>query len=158
MGDQFGEPIVTMPSEREVRVVRTFQAPRERVFAAYTDPELIPKWWGPYGTTAIVDLLEPWVGGRWRFVVQDPLGGENGFRGVLREFVVPERLVWTFEWEGNPGHVSIDSTTFENLGDRTRIDAVSLFHTQEERDSMLDAGMETGLNETYARLDALLGA
>ena len=158
MNDQSGESIVTMPSEREVKLVRIFGAPRERVFSAYTDPELIPKWWGPYGTTTVVDLLELRVGGRWRFVVRDPLGGENGFRGVLREIAVPERLVWTFEWEGNPGHVSIDSTSFEDLGNHTRIDAVSLFHTRDERDAMLDAGMETGLNETYARLDELLDA
>lgn len=150
------ESMVTRPSEREAQLVRTFDAPRERVFRAYTDPEVIPRWWGPYGTTTTVELLETRPGGRWRFVVRDPLGGENVCSGVVREVVVPELLVWTFEWEGNPGHVSIDTATFEDLGDRTRVDSLSLFHTRTERDALLAAGMEIGLNEAYARLDELL--
>ncbi|HVQ58393.1 MAG TPA: SRPBCC family protein [Solirubrobacterales bacterium] len=150
---------LSTPGEREIHVERIFEAPRERVFAAYTDPELIPQWWGPYGTTTVVDEFEPRAGGRWRFVSQDSGGDEAAFRGVFREVVAPERIVWTFEWEGMPGHVSVETSRFEDLGDgRTKVIADTVFHTGAERDGMLDSGMERGMNETFARLDELLAA
>jgi len=148
--------VVTTPSEREIRVERVFDAPRERVFAVYTDPQLIGEWWGPRGTTTIVDRMDVRTGGGWRFVVRDADGGETAFRGTYRELTPPERIVQTFEWEGMPGHVSVETATFEDLGERTRVTTLSLFHTAEERDGMLGSGMEGGLNETYARLDELL--
>ncbi len=147
---------LTTPGEREIHVERTFDAPRDRVFAAYTDPELIPQWWGPYGTTTTVEELDATAGGRWRFVIHNSDGSETGFRGVFREVIAPERIVWTFEWEGLPGHVSVDTATFEDLGNRTRVVSTTVFHTPEERDGMLESGMEKGMNETYARLDELM--
>jgi uncharacterized protein YndB with AHSA1/START domain len=156
--DAAGKSTVTLPAEREIRVERIFDAPRDRVFAAYTDPELIPRWWGPRGTTTIVDELDATTGGIWRFVMRNEDGSETVFRGVFREVVAPERIVQTFEWDGMPGRVSVDTATFEDLGDRTRIVSTSIFHTPEERDSMLDSGMERGMNETYARLDELLAS
>jgi uncharacterized protein YndB with AHSA1/START domain len=150
---------VTKPSEREIRVERVFDAPRERVFAAYTDPELIPQWWGPFETTTIVEELDPRPGGRWRFRSRGSDGSEIEFRGIFRELVEPERIAMTFEWDGMPGYVSVDTATFEDLGDgRTRIVSTTIFHTQEERDGMIESGMEKGLNESYARLDQLLAA
>ena len=95
-------------------------------------------------------------GGGWRFVSRDSDGSETAFRGTYREIAPPDRIVQTFEWEGMPGHVSVDTAEFEDLGDRTRVISTSLFHTPEERDGMLASGMEGGMNETYARLDALL--
>jgi uncharacterized protein YndB with AHSA1/START domain len=84
-------------------------------------------------------------------------GSETVFRGVFREVTAPERIVQTFEWDGMPGHVSVDMAGFEDLGDgRTRVVSDSIFHTAEERDGMIESGMERGLNETYARLDELL--
>jgi uncharacterized protein YndB with AHSA1/START domain len=147
---------VTTPAEREIRVERTFDAPRERVFAAYIDPELIPQWWGPFETTTIVEELDARPGGRWRFRSRGSDGSEIEFRGVFRELVEPERIGMTFEWDGMPGYVSVDTATFEDLGDRTRIVSTTIFHTQEERDGMLESGMEKGLNESYARLEQLL--
>ena len=147
---------ITTPSEREIRIERVFDAPRGRVFAAYTDPELIPEWWGPRGTTTIVDRMDVRTGGGWRFVMRDPGGGETGFRGTYREVTPPERIVQTFEWEGMPGHVSVETATFEDLGEQTKVTTASIFHTAEERDGMLASGMERGMNETYARLDELL--
>lgn len=148
---------VTLPGEREIHVERTFDGPRERVFAAYIDPEAIPKWWGPRNTTTIVDELDPTAGGKWRFVMRDSDGTETGFRGVFREVTPHERLVQTFEWEGMPGHVSVDTAVFEDLGDgRTKVVSTSIFHTPEERDGMIESGMERGMNETYERLDELL--
>lgn len=156
--DTANQAAVTKPSEREIRVERVFDAPRERVFAAYTDPELISQWWGPFETTTTVEELDARQGGRWRFKVVDSDGTEIEFQGVFRELVAPERISMTFEWDGMPGYVSVDTATFEDLGERTRIVSTSIFYTQEERDGMLEAGMEKGLNESYARLDQLLAA
>jgi uncharacterized protein YndB with AHSA1/START domain len=148
---------VTTPGEREIRTERTFEAPRERVFAAFTDPALIPEWWGPHGTTTVVDRMDVRPGGDWRFMVRNSDGSETAFRGTIRELSPPERIVQTFEWEGMPGHVSVETAVFEELdGDRTRVVGGSIFHTTEERDGMLGSGMEDGMNQTYARLDALL--
>jgi uncharacterized protein YndB with AHSA1/START domain len=147
---------LTTPSDREIRVERVFDAPRERVFATYTDPELVPEWWGPRGTTTIVDVMDVRAGGSWRFVARDADGSETAFRGTYREVRPPERIVQTFEWEGMPGHVSVETASFEDLGDRTRVVTVAIFHTSEERDGMLGSGMEGGMNKTYQRLDELL--
>jgi len=148
---------ITTPTDREIHVERVFDAPRDRVFSVYTDPELVPEWYGPHGTTAIVDEMDVRAGGNWRFVIRNEDGSEIGFRGTYREVTPPERIVQTFEWEGMPGHVSVETAEFEDLGDgRTKVTTTSIFHTTEERDGMLQSGMEGGMNETYERLDALL--
>ena len=145
---------VTTPAEREIHIERIFDAPRERVFAAHTDPELIVQWWGRREDTTVVAEMDARTGGRWRFVSYGADGSEHAFRGAYREVKPPERIVQTFEWEGAPGHVSVDASTFEDLGDgRTRI---VTFHTKEERDGMIEVGMEKGLNEGYEKLDELL--
>jgi uncharacterized protein YndB with AHSA1/START domain len=153
---QATKAIITTPADREIHVERVFAAPRDRVFAVYTDPELIPEWWGPHGTTTIVDRMDVRPGGGWRFVSRDSDGSETAFRGTYREIAPPERIVQTFEWEGMPGHVSVETATFEDLGDHTRVRTVALFNTTEDRDGMIASGMEGGLNETYDRLDAVL--
>src|SRR5215207_10022772 len=100
---------LTKPSDREIHVERVFGAPRDRVFAAFTDPGRIPEWWGPRDTTTIVDRMDVRPGGSWRFVMRDSDGSESGFRGTYREVTPPERIVQTFEWEGMPGHVSVET-------------------------------------------------
>jgi uncharacterized protein YndB with AHSA1/START domain len=147
---------VTKPSDREFRVERVFDAPRDRVFATLTDPELIPEWWGPRGMTTIVEEMDPERGGRWCFLMRDADGVETRFRGTYREVTAPERIVQTFEWSGMPGHVSVETATLEDLGEQTRVVSVSVFHLTEERDGMLESGMEGGMNETYDRLDEVL--
>ena len=147
---------VSTPAKRVIQIERVFDAPRDRVFAAFTDPKLVPEWWGPHGTTTLVDTMDVRAGGAWRFIIRDPDGSEQGFRGTYREVSPPERIVQTWEWEGMPGHVSVETATFEELGDRTKVTSVALYHTVEERDGMLASGMERGMNETYARLDELL--
>ena len=149
---------VTTPTEREIRVERVFDAPRDRVFAAFTDPKLIPEWYGPRGVTTVVDQMDVRPGGSWRFVMRDSDGSESGFRGTYREISAPERIVQTFEWEGMPGHVSVETAEFEDVDGRTKVTTTSIFHTPEERDGMLGSGMERGMNETYARLDELLAS
>ena len=153
-----GVTLLTTSADREIVSERVFDAPRDRVFAAFTDPELIPQWWGPRRFTTIVDKMDVRRGGEWRFVHRDADGNESGFRGTYREVTPPERVVQTFEWEGMPGHVIVETVTFEDLGDRTRVTNVSLFHTTEERDGMLASGMESGMIETYDRLDELLAS
>ena len=156
--DQQRAPTVipTTPTDREIRMERVFDAPRDLVFKAYTDPKLIPQWWGPREGTTVVDRMDVRPGGDWRFVTRQADGSEHAFRGTYREVTPPERIVQTFEWEGMPGHVAVETATFEDLGDRTKVTTTSLFHTAEERDGMLESGMERGANETYARLDELL--
>ena len=142
--------------DRGLRGERTFSAPREKVYRAMTDPELIPKWWGRREDTTTVEEMDVRVGGRWRFVCEAD-DGTNGFSGTFRELKPNERVVQTFEWDGMPGYVSVDAVELEDLGDgRTKVIATSTFHFEEERDGMLGSGMETGMNETYDRLEELL--
>jgi uncharacterized protein YndB with AHSA1/START domain len=148
---------ISTPSDREIRVERVFDAPRDVVFKAYTDPELIPQWWGPHETTTIVDVMDVRDGGSWRFIAQSS-EGETAFRGTYREVTPPERVVQTFEWEGMPGHVSVETAEFEDLGEQTKVVTTSVFESRGDRDGMLQSGMESGLNETYERLDQLLAA
>ena len=146
---------VTTPRDREIRIERVFDAPRDRVWQAHTDPALVAQWWGR-GNKLVIERMEVERGGYWRFVEHGP-EGIHGFEGRYREVTPPERIVQTFEWDGMPGHVIVETATFEDLGDgRTRIVTTSLFHTNEERDGMLASGMEQGLGESYAALDRLL--
>jgi uncharacterized protein YndB with AHSA1/START domain len=95
-------------------------------------------------------------GGKWRFVERDKQGNEWGFRGEVREVVSPERVVQTFEWEGLPGHISVETMRLEDLGGRTRITVTSVFDSVEDRDGMLQSGMEQGAGESYDRLETYL--
>jgi uncharacterized protein YndB with AHSA1/START domain len=152
---QLRKATVTTPSDREIRAERVFDAPRERVWRAFTDPAQIAQWWGR-GHKLVVERMEVERGGHWRFVEHAP-DGVHGFEGRYREVTPPERLVQTFEWDGMPGYVEVTTTTLEDLGDgRTRVVTTALFHTTEERDGMLSGGMEQGMNESYAALDRLL--
>jgi uncharacterized protein YndB with AHSA1/START domain len=157
-GTQERKAVVRTPGERTIVVEREFDAPREKVFRAMTDPALIARWWGLDETETVVDELDARPGGRWRFVERDPDGGEHAaFRGVFREVSPPERIVQTFEYEGMPGHVSVEEMTLEEIGEgRTRIVSTSTFHEGAERDGMIEAGMEKGLNESYDKLERLL--
>jgi uncharacterized protein YndB with AHSA1/START domain len=146
---------ITTPSEREIRIERIFNAPRDRVWKALTDPALVAQWWGR-GNKLEIERMELQRGGHWRFVERGP-DGEYGFEGRYREVTPPERVVQTFEFDGMPGHVVVETMTLEDLGDgRTKLVNVSLFHTPEERDGMLQSGMEQGLNQSYAALDKVL--
>jgi uncharacterized protein YndB with AHSA1/START domain len=147
---------LTTPSDREILVVRDFDASRDRVWRAYTQPELVAQWWGR-GNKLDVERYEVVRGGHWRFVEHAPDGNTHGFEGRFREVTPQERLVYTFEWDGMPGYTILETATFEAIGPtRTRVSARALFFSTEERDGMLHSGMEGGLNESYAALDRLL--
>ncbi len=148
---------LTMPSDREIVMTRVFDAPRQLVFKACTDPKLIPQWWGLRSNSTTVDKMDVRPGGVWRFVQRDADGNEYAFNGEYREIVPPERLVNTFEFEGVPGHIVVDTATFEELpGGKTRLTVTSLFASVEDRDGMLASGMEGGAIETWDRLAELL--
>ena len=147
--------VVTTPSDREIRVERIFAAPREVVWRAMTDPAIVAQWWGR-GNKLVIEHDEVERGGHWRYVEHSP-EGVHGFEGRYREVVPPERVVRTFEWDGMPGHVAVETATLEALdGGRTRLVSVSLFHTTMERDGMLHSGMEGGMNQSFAALDRVL--
>lgn len=148
---------VTTPSDREVRTERVFDAARDKVWRAYTEPDLIKQWWGR-GNQLVIERFEFERGGHWRFV-EHSAEGVHGFEGRFREITPKDRIVMTFEWDGMPAYVIVETMEFQDAGDgRTRIVTTSLFHTNEERDGMMAAGMEQGLNESYAALDRVLAA
>lgn len=145
-----------VPGTSYLTGTRVFDASPEKVFRALTEADLIEQWWGPRRFTTKVDVLESNEGGRWRFLNIDEEGNEYGFHGVMHEVTAPSRLVRTFEFEGMPGHVALESMNIEPEGDGTRINIVSAFGSVEARDGMVDSGMEEGASETYERLDELL--
>ena len=147
---------VTTPSDREIVMTRTFDAPRELVFEAMTRPEHMKEWWGPHGFTLPVCEIDLRPGGAYRFVSADAEGTEYAFRGEYREIVPPEKIVWTFEFEGMPGNVSVETMTLTEENGQTTVTSTSVFDSVEQRDGMLESGMETGAAETYDRLAELL--
>lgn len=148
--------LIADPGKHDICMTREFNAPRELVFRALTDPELIPQWWGPSSVTTVVDKMDVRMGGIWRYVQHGTDGNEFAFRGVYHDITAPERLVFTFEWEGLPGHVFLETVTLEEHGGKTIIIDSSVFQSVEDRDGMIQAGMETGAAESWDRLEALL--
>ena len=138
-----------------IRMTRDFAATPEQLFRAHTDPEIYRQWVGPNSVDTTIDYWDARTGGSWRFLnIHD--GQEYGFHGSFHE-VGPQRIVQTFTWEDMPEGVSLETLTFEDLGDgRTRLYAQSLVDSIEGRDAWLRSGMEVGVNEGYAKLDALL--
>jgi uncharacterized protein YndB with AHSA1/START domain len=146
----------TTPSDREIGMTRVFDAPRELVYQAYTNPNHVPHWWGPRRMTTTVDTMDVRPGGAWRIVQRDPEGNEYGFCGEYREVVPPERLVYTFEFEGMPGHILMETVTFEEQDGKTTVTSTALFDSVEDRDGMLESGMESGAIESWDHLQELL--
>jgi uncharacterized protein YndB with AHSA1/START domain len=146
--------VTVEPGTQEIVVTREFDAPPDVVYAALTDPDLISQWWGPRGVTVKVAEFEARAGGRWRFLQQDADGNEYGFNGVFHT-VSPDRVVQTFEFEGMPGHVLLETMTLEDLGGRTRLVDQSVFQSVADRDGMAASGMEVGAAESYERLDEI---
>jgi uncharacterized protein YndB with AHSA1/START domain len=147
---------VTTPSDREIVMTRVFDAPRDLVFEAQTSCEHMSHWWGPRKYEVASCEIDFRPGGKWRILHRGPDGDEHAFYGEFREIVPPERIVWTFEWGGMPGHVSVDTLTLEEHDGKTTLTATSVFDTVEDRDGMLQSGMEEGAAETWDRLDEYL--
>lgn len=151
--------ITAEPGKQEILIAREFDAPRELVFKAFTDPKLYVQWLGPRGLSMKLETFEPRSGGSWRYVHTDQDGNAFGFHGVYHEVTAPERMIQTFEFEGLPdkGHATLDTARFEAApGGRTKLTIQSVFQSVADRDGMLKSGMEKGLNEGFERLDELL--
>jgi len=150
------ELTVTTPSDLEIVMIRVFDAPRDLVFEAHSSCEHMSNWWGPrrYEISSCEMDFRP--GGAWRIVHRGADGDEHGFRGEFREIVRPERIVWTFEYEGMPGHVSVQTAMFEEHDGKTTLTSTAVFDSREERDGMLESGMESGAAEAMDRLDEYL--
>lgn len=147
--------VVTRVGDRGMHTERVFNAPRGRVWRAYSEPELVAQWWGR-GNKLVVETFEFRKGGHWRFV-EHADGEEAGFEGRFREIEPLDLIEQTFEWDGMPGHVSMDSARFSDTADgKTLLVIDSLFMTAEDCAGMFEAGMEGGMNESYAALDRLL--
>ena len=148
--------IIAEPGLPQVLISREFDAPRKLVFRAYTDPELLAQWLGPRRLTMIVDRYDVRDGGTWRFVHRDAEGNEFGFHGVFHGTPSPDGTVRTFEYEGAPGHVSLETLTLEDHGGKTVARTNAVFQTVADRDAMIESGMESGMNAGFERLDELL--
>ena len=151
--------ITSVPGKQEIIIEREFDASRELVFKACTDPQLIPQWWGPRYLSTEVDKMDVRPGGEWRFINRDAEGKAYAFHGVYHEVLAPERIIDTFEFEGLPetGHVTLETMKLEELpGGRTKLIVQSVFQSVADRDGMLQSGMEAGVHDTYNRLEELL--
>ncbi len=147
---------VIEPGRQDIVIKRVFDAPRDVVFKAFTDPNLIPNWWGPRRYTTEVDRMEVKPGGLWRFLNRDADGNEFWFKGVYHDIVAPDRIVQTFEFEGMPGQVSLETATFDEVDGETRYVGVSVFQSVDDRDAMVQSGMEEGARETLDRFAEVL--
>jgi uncharacterized protein YndB with AHSA1/START domain len=159
MVHQHKTTIIAEPGKQEMHITREFDAPRELVFQALTDPRLYVQWLGPRRLTMVLDIFEPRSGGRWRSLYRDQSGHEFGFHGVYHEVSPPARIINTFEFEGLPdaGHVCLETLTLAALpAQRTRLCVQSVFQSVADRDSALHSGMEEGLYDSHERLTELL--
>ncbi len=145
------------PQLPTIRITREFDAPADRVFRAWTDPELVASWLGPKSTTMRIDSWDARTGGNYRYSAWREGEEVARFYGSFHEVRPDERLVQTFTWEGAPDGVSLETTMFEDLGGgRTRVTGLSVVDTMETRDMIISSGMDTGVIEGYEKLDALL--
>jgi uncharacterized protein YndB with AHSA1/START domain len=151
-----GTLTVTTPTDQEIVMTRVFDAPRDLVFEAHTSCEHMSKWWGPRRYVVASCDMDFRPGGKWRIVHRGPEGDEYGFGGEFRDIVRPERIAWTFEWDGMPGHVSVQTVTFEEQNGKTTLTARVLVDSKEERDGMLQSGMTDGAGESMDRLEEYL--
>lgn len=150
--------ITAEPGQQQILIGRMFDAPRELVFEAFTDPKHLVQWLGPRELVMSVDVFEPRSGGSWRYIHKDKNGNAYAFHGVFHEVQSPERIIQTFEFEGLPekGHVTLETVKFESLSDgKTRVIMLSVFQSVADRDAMLQSGMERGVVEGHERLDEL---
>jgi uncharacterized protein YndB with AHSA1/START domain len=139
-----------------VVITQWFDVPRDLVFQTYIDPAFLPHWWGPRRLTTVVDTMIVKAGGEWRFVQRDSAGSQFAFHGVYHTVQPPELIVSTFEYEGTPGHLLLESVRFESQGKKTKLTDQSVFLSTEDRDEMIREGMESGAVESMERLAEVL--
>lgn len=140
----------------DIEMTRQFSAPKDLVFLAHTSCEHMRRWWGPRSMETVECSVDFRVGGKWRIVQRDADGHEYAFRGEYREIVPNEKITWTFEFEGMPGNVAVETMTLTERDGRTTLHAISRAPNKEGRDGMAQSGMEAGARETWDRLEELL--
>jgi uncharacterized protein YndB with AHSA1/START domain len=148
--------ITAEPGVPQVLTTRTFDAPRDLVFRAFTEPDLLVQWLGPRKYTMTIDRFDVRDGGSWRYVHSDDQGNAFGFHGVFHGEPSPDGFVQTFEFEGAPGHVSMDTLTLEEHDGKTTVRTNSVFQSVQARDAMVQSGMAEGMNDGYERLAELM--
>jgi uncharacterized protein YndB with AHSA1/START domain len=152
-----GISIVTTPADFELRIERIVDAPREKVWRAFTEPDLVAQWWGR-GNKLVIEKMEFRPGGKWRYVEHAP-HGVHGFFGTYHEITPIERIKYTFAFDGMPGPEGNVMTEFVDLGDgRTKIIDRSFLNSAEEREGLMQSGMLDGANASYDALDRVLAA
>lgn len=148
--------LVAEPGVPQILITREFTAPREMVYRAFTEPDLLVQWLGPRRLTMRIDTYDVRDGGPWRYIHRDTDGTEYAFRGIFHGTPSLDGIVQTFEFEGTPGQVSLETVTFEPHGDTTIVHQNAVYQSVANRDAMIESGMEAGLNEGLDRLDELL--
>ena len=148
--------ITADPGIPQIIITRAFDAPRDLVFRAHTEPELLVQWLGPRDLTMTIDHYDARDGGRWRYTHTDAEGHAYAFHGVFHGDPSPEAIVQTFEYEGAPGHVKLDTTTLEQRDGTTVLRTVSAFTSVDDRDAMVASDMERGVLDSHERLHDLL--
>ncbi|MDB5181853.1 MAG: ATPase [Candidatus Saccharibacteria bacterium] len=148
--------VTATPNSYEVITSREFNATKDKVFEAYTNPELFVQLMGPSVLSMKIESMDTVPGGKWRYVSTDPTGAEYGFHGVYHDVIKDERIVQTFEFEGVPGHVSFNVIRFDETDGKTTVTSTAVFETIADRDGMVSTGMESGARESFERLATLL--
>lgn len=148
--------ITAEPGIPQIIITREFDAPRDLVFRTHIEPELLAQWLGPRDLAIGIDRYHARDGGTWRYVQTDAQGNSYGFHGVFHGDPSPDAIVQTFEFEGAPGHVCLQTATFAGRGTKTLVRTVSSFQSVEDRDAMVASGMERGARDSGDRLDDLL--
>jgi len=148
--------ITAEPGTPFIEMSRTFNAPRDLVYRAHTDPELLVQWLGPRQYEMTVERWDVRDGGAWHYTHRDSDGNAYGFHGVFHGAPSPDGMTQTFEFEGAPGHVSLDTLTLEELDGVTIVRVKSVHQSVAARDAMIEHGMTDGVNDGYDRLDELI--
>jgi uncharacterized protein YndB with AHSA1/START domain len=149
-------------TENTILLTRTFNAPRELVWKAWTTPELLARWWGPHGWSLSTNNMDFRPGGAWEYCMSGPNGEPSCGKAVYQEIVVPERIVYRdyfSDADGNPieGMPETEVTLeFVEANGQTKLVSTTLCATPEDRDKLLSFGLEEGIMETWSRLDDLL--
>lgn len=148
--------LVAAPGVPQILITREFNAPREVVYRTFTEPDLLVQWLGPRRLTMEINTYDIRDGGSWRYIHREEDGTEYAFRGIFHGTPSLDGIVQTFEFEGTPGQVSLETVTFEDRGGKTIIRQNAVYQSVANRDAMIESGMEEGLNEGLDRLDELL--
>lgn len=145
--------VVTLPEDKQILITREFDAPKEFVYRAYTEPDLVRQWWHANRGEMTVCDIDLRVGGQWRYAMDVPGFGEVGFHGEYKEIVTNERLVSTEVFEGAPDSPALDTLTLAEQDGRTTMTILVEHKDKQSRDMHIESGMEDGLQDAFDRLE-----